>query len=40
MVYFGLHLSDLGCYDDNGFVEDRKENELEEMAQARWELGN
>lgn len=40
MVYFGLHLADLGCHDNNGFVEDKKEDELEEMPQVRWELGD
>lgn len=34
MVYFGLQLTDLGCQDNNGFVKDRKEVELEKMPQV------
>lgn len=40
ILYFGLHLVDPGCYDDDGLIEVRKEDELEEMPQVRWKLGN
>ena len=40
VVYFGLHWTDSGCYDNDGLTEVKKEDKLEEMPQIRWDQEN